>query len=185
MYALYLFGPIMEDLYGHVEYLVIYLLCALGGSVLTILLTPTQAAAGASGAIFGLFGVGFMVWRRRHLILNPMARAILSQVGTLLVLNLVITFTIPGISWTGHIGGLLVGGAIGLLIPPAGGTTLAGMWRTASGESMERPFPIMARVVIYAVILAILVIGTSWADSARAVLLRISRTTRLESVHVL
>jgi membrane associated rhomboid family serine protease len=163
MYALYLFGPIMEDLYGHVEYLVIYLLCALGGSVLTILLTPTQAAAGASGAIFGLFGVGFMVWRRRHLILNPMARAILSQVGTLLVLNLVITFTIPGISWTGHVGGLLVGAAIGFLIPPAGGTTLAGMWRTPSGESMERPFPVMARVVVYAVILAILVVGTSWA----------------------
>ncbi len=163
MYALYLFGPIMEDLYGHVEYLVIYLLCALGGSVLTILLTPTQAAAGASGAIFGLFGLGFMVWRRRHLVLNPMARAILSQVGTLLVLNLVITFAIPGISWTGHIGGLLVGGAIGFLVPPAGGTTLAGMWHTATGESMERPFPLMARTVIYAVILAILVVGTSWA----------------------
>jgi len=163
MCALYLFGPIMEDLYGHVEYLVIYLLCALGGSVLTILLTPTQAAAGASGAIFGLFGVGFMVWRRRHLVLNPMARAILSQVGTLLVLNLVITFTIPGISWTGHVGGLLVGAAIGFLIPPAGGTTLAGMWRTPTGESMERPFPVMARVVVYAVVLAILVVGTSWA----------------------
>jgi len=50
------------------------------------LAAPTQAAAGASGAIFGLFGLGFVVWRRRHLVLNPMARAILSQVGTLLVL---------------------------------------------------------------------------------------------------
>ncbi len=163
MYALYLFGPIMEDLYGHLEYLVIYLLCALGGSVLTILATPNQAAVGASGAIFGLFGLGFMVWRRRHLVLNPMARAILSQVGTLLVLNLVITFTIPGISWTGHIGGLVVGAVIGFLVPPSGGTTLAGMWRTPSGESMERPFPVIARVVVYAVIFAALAVGTSFA----------------------
>jgi membrane associated rhomboid family serine protease len=163
MYALYLFGPIMEDLYGHLEYLVIYLLCALGGSVLTILATPNQAAVGASGAIFGLFGLGFMVWRRRHLVLNPMARAILSQVGTLLVLNLVITFTIPGISWTGHIGGLVVGAVIGFLVPPSGGTTLAGMWRTPSGESMERPFPVIARVVVYAVIFVALAVGTSFA----------------------
>ncbi len=163
MYALYLFGPIMEDLYGHLEYVVIYLLCALGGSVMTILVTPTQAAVGASGAIFGLFGVGFLVWRRRHLILNPMARAILSQVGTLLVLNLVITFTVPGISWTGHVGGLVVGGLIGLLVPPAGATTLAGMFRTPTGESMERPFPVATRFFVYALIFALLVLGVVWS----------------------
>lgn len=162
MYALYLFGPIMEDLYGHLEYLVIYLLCGLGGSVLTILVAPTQAAVGASGAIFGLFGLGFMVWRRRHLVLNPMARAILSQVGTLLVLNLVITFTIPGISWTGHIGGLVVGAVLGLLVPPAAGTTLAGMWRTPSGESLERPVPAVARFIVYALVLAVLALGVVW-----------------------
>lgn len=163
MYALYLFGPIMEDLYGHLEYAVIYVLCALGGSVLTVVAAPDQAAVGASGAIFGLFGLGFMVWRRRHLVLNPMARAILSQVGTLLVLNLVITFAVPGISWTGHVGGLVVGGIIGLLVPPSGGTTMAAMWRTPTGESMERPFPIMTRVVVYAVVAAILVLGATWA----------------------
>jgi membrane associated rhomboid family serine protease len=162
MYALYLFGPIMEDLYGHLEYLVIYLLCALGGSVLTILVAPDQAAVGASGAIFGLFGLGFLVWRRRHLVLNPMARAILSQVGTLLVLNLVITFTIRGISWSGHVGGLVVGAIIGLLVPPAGGTTLAGMWRTPTGESAERPLPVVTRFVIYALVLALLALGVAW-----------------------
>jgi membrane associated rhomboid family serine protease len=155
MYALYLFGPIVEDLYGHLEYLVIYVLCALGGSVLTILAAPNQAAVGASGAIFGLFGLGFMVWRRRHLVLNPMARAILSQVGTLLVLNLVITFTIPGISWSGHIGGLVVGAVIGFLVPPMGGTTLAGMWRTPTGESMERPFPVIGAALVVGASLAV------------------------------
>lgn len=163
MYALYLFGPIMEDLYGHLEYFVIYMLCAIGGSVLTILVTPTQAAVGASGAIFGLFGVGFIVWRQRHLILNPMARALLSQVGTLLVLNLFITFAIPGISWTGHIGGLATGALIGFVVPPAGATTLAGMFRTPSGESMQRTFPPAARVAVYAIIFALLVLGVIWS----------------------
>jgi membrane associated rhomboid family serine protease len=163
MYALYLFGPIMEDLYGHLEYLVIYVLCALGGSVLTILVAPEQAAVGASGAIFGLFGVGFLVWRRRHLVLNPRARALLSQVGMLLVLNLVITFTLPGISWTGHVGGLIVGGVIGFLLPPAGATTLAGMFRTPAGESMERSVPMTTRVFVYALISALLVLGVVWS----------------------
>ena len=78
---------------------------------MTILFAPEVPAAGASGAIFGLFGLAFVVSRRRHLLLGPQARAMLSQVGALLVVNLVFTFAIPGISWTGHIGGLLVGAA--------------------------------------------------------------------------
>jgi membrane associated rhomboid family serine protease len=71
MYALWLFGPIIEQMYGHVEFAVIYLLCALGGNVLTILVAPTVPALGASGAIFGLFGLAFIVSRRRHLLLVP------------------------------------------------------------------------------------------------------------------
>ncbi|MGZ6214281.1 MAG: rhomboid family intramembrane serine protease, partial [Candidatus Limnocylindria bacterium] len=75
MYALWLFGPIIEQMYGHIEYAVIYLLCALGGNVLTILFAPNVPALGASGAIFGLFGLAFIVSRRRHLVLAPQARA--------------------------------------------------------------------------------------------------------------
>jgi membrane associated rhomboid family serine protease len=137
MYALWLVGPVIEQLYGHVEFALMYLLCAIGGSVLTILLQPDSAAAGASGAIFGLFGLGFVVSRRRHLILGPQARAILSQVGTLLVLNLFITFMAADrISWTGHLGGLAVGAALGLLLAPRHAPTLGGMWRDASGRPL-------------------------------------------------
>ena len=159
MYALWLFGPIIEQLYGHVEYLVLYLLCALGGSVLTILAAPDSAAAGASGAIFGLFGLAFVVSRRRHLLLGPQARAILSQVGTLLVLNLVITFTIPRISWTGHLGGLAVGAVLGLLLAPRHAPTMGGIWRDASG----RPIGTMndgLRAAAYLVVAATLAAGT-------------------------
>ena len=160
MYALWLFGPIMEQLYGHVEYLVLYLLCALGGSVLTILMAPNTSAAGASGAIFGLFGLGFVVSRRRHLILGPQARALLSRVGTLLVLNLVITFTIPGISWTGHIGGLAVGVAIGMLLSPNNVPSMGGMWRAPDGTPMSRSLPAPVRALAYVGIAAVLALGT-------------------------
>jgi membrane associated rhomboid family serine protease len=160
MYALWLFGPIIEQLYGHLEYLVLYLLCALGGSVLTILAAPDSAAVGASGAIFGLFGLAFVVSRRRHLLLGPQARSMLSQVGTLLVLNLVITFTIPGISWTGHVGGLLVGALIGLLLAPSNVPSLGGLWRTPNGSTASRGTPWVMRAAAYALVAVILAAGT-------------------------
>ena len=166
MYALYLFGPVIEELYGHVEYLAIYLLCALGGGVLTIVAMPGSPVLGASGAIFGLFGVGFTVWRRRHLVLSPRSRMILSQMGPLLVINLVFTFAVPGISWTGHIGGLLVGAAIGLLAAPSGGTTLAGMWTTPQTRGLptgERTAGVVGRAAVYVGILLVLVAGAAWS----------------------
>ena len=163
MYALWLFGPIIEQLYGHVEYAVIYLLCAAGGSVLTIVAAPDVPAAGASGAIFGLFGLAFVVSRRRHLVLGPQARAILSQVGGLLVLNLLITFAIPQISWTGHLGGLAVGVLIGLALAPTNVPTLGGLWRTPDGRSMASRTPVVMRAAAYLFVAAMLVAGTLYA----------------------
>jgi membrane associated rhomboid family serine protease len=159
MMVLYVFGPVMEDLYGRFEYLVIYLLCALGGGVLTILLAPNRPVLGASGAIFGLFGVGFVVWRRHHLVLRPQSRMLLSQVGSLIVLNLVITFVVPGISWTGHIGGLLVGAALGMLLPPRSGLTLAGVWQRPDGTSLQQHVPLLMRTAVYVGVFGVLLAG--------------------------
>ncbi|HET6381527.1 MAG TPA: rhomboid family intramembrane serine protease [candidate division Zixibacteria bacterium] len=163
MYALWLFGPIIEQLYGHVEYLVLYVLCALGGSVLTIVASPDSAAAGASGAIFGLFGLAFVVSRRRHLLLGPQARAILSQAGGLLLINLIITFTVPRISWTGHLGGLAVGVLIGLLLAPRNVPTLGGLWRAPDGRSMVDRTPLALRAAAYLLVAAVLLAGTWFA----------------------
>ncbi len=160
MYALWLFGPIIEQMYGHFEYAVAYLLCAAGGSVLTILLAPQQPAAGASGAIFGLLGMAFVVSRRRHLVLGPQARAIVSQAGTLLFLNLIITFASPRISWTGHLGGLLIGVVIGWLLVPSQAATMGSFWRTPDGGSLAAGTPIAMRATAYLLIAAVLVAGT-------------------------
>ncbi|MGP3960832.1 rhomboid family intramembrane serine protease [Nonomuraea sp. 3N208] len=101
-WALYVVGPYLERAFGHVRYVALYVISALGGSVLGLWLDPlNQPTVGASGAIFGLFGAVFVVGRR----LNMDVRGI----AVLIAINLVITFVVSGISWTGHIGGLITG----------------------------------------------------------------------------
>jgi membrane associated rhomboid family serine protease len=87
------------------RYLALFALSAVGGSVPPDLVcAPLDAAVGASGAIFGLFGAYFVIGRRLGGPVGPIV--------VLLVINLVITFSVPGISWQGHVGGLAVGAAL-------------------------------------------------------------------------
>ncbi|MFD0683904.1 rhomboid family intramembrane serine protease [Actinomadura fibrosa] len=113
MWALWALGPALEQVLGRWRFLALYLLSGLGGSVLLYLVDPGNSAVGASGAIFGLFGAYFVIGRRLG-----------GQVGPivfLLVINLVITFSVPDISWEGHVGGLVVGAAlaVGFAYAPA------------------------------------------------------------------
>ena len=105
MWALLLVGPGLERLLGRLRFLAVYLLSALGGSVLFyVLVPPDQPALGASGAVFGLFGAWFVVSRR----MQVDTRAIV----ILIVINLVIGFVVPNIAWQDHVGGLLTGGLL-------------------------------------------------------------------------
>lgn len=160
MYVLYLYGSIVERMYGRLEYAAIYLLCAAGGSVLTILVDPTQFAAGASGAIFGIIGLLFAVSRRHHAVLGREARTVMAGIGTYLVFLLLFTFLVPNISWTGHLGGMLVGAALGFLLPPTGVATLSGMWRTPSGERLHGSMPMALRAAVYAGVAVLLLVGS-------------------------
>jgi membrane associated rhomboid family serine protease len=102
MWALILVGPALERMLGRVRFLAVYLLSALGGSVLFYFFAaPAQPALGASGAIFGLFGAWFVLSRRLRLD----SRAIVF----LIVLNLAISFAVPSIAWQDHVGGLITG----------------------------------------------------------------------------
>lgn len=103
MLALYMVGPALERLLGWWRFLAVYLLAALGGSVL-ILLFDDRGGAGASGAIFGLFACALVLSRVGGVGFDM--RALLITAG----LNFVITFSVPGISKMGHIGGFIVGG---------------------------------------------------------------------------
>ena len=105
MWALIVVGPQLERLLGHVRYLAVYLLSAIGGGVfLYYLVPPNQAALGASGAVFGLFGAWFVVSRR----LGADSRGIIG----LIAINLVLGFVVHGIAWQDHIGGLVTGALI-------------------------------------------------------------------------
>jgi len=109
MLALYFVGPPLEFALGRLRFSALYLLSALGGSVLVYLLTYNAPTAGASGAVFGLFGAMFVVGKR----LNMDVRSVVWIIG----LNLAFTFVFPlissqNISWQGHIGGLVTGAAV-------------------------------------------------------------------------
>jgi membrane associated rhomboid family serine protease len=106
MFALAQLGPVLEAALGRVRFTVLYVLSALGGSVLSYLLSdPFALGVGASGAIFGLFGAYYVVVRR----LGGETRSIV----ILLVINLAITFAVPIIDWRAHLGGLVTGAVVG------------------------------------------------------------------------
>lgn len=110
MYALYALGPALESVLGRAKYLAVYMTCLLGGSAGAILLTdPRVGTVGASGAIFGLFGVLAMLQLSRGI--NPLQNSL----GFVLLINLVFTFSISGISIGGHLGGLVTGLVAGLV----------------------------------------------------------------------
>jgi membrane associated rhomboid family serine protease len=106
MWALWIVGPGLERMLGRSRFLAVYLLSALGAStVYYFLAAPNQPAAGASGAIFGLFGAWFVAARRLRLDARPII--------FLIVLNLLISFVgYKVIAWQAHVGGLLVGGLL-------------------------------------------------------------------------
>jgi membrane associated rhomboid family serine protease len=105
MFALYVIGQLLEPALGTARFLPVYFASLLAGSLGVMILDPNALDVGASGAIFGIFAATMVIARGRGM--NEIAR----QLGFLLVINLVFTFTIPGISIGAHLGGL-VGGAI-------------------------------------------------------------------------
>ena len=112
MYALYLFGDLVEDIYGRVNFLAIYFLSGfLGGVASYTFGSPYVIAVGASGAIFGLIGAWAAYnYKRRG---TALGSANLRSAATIVAINLVLGFTIPGIDNLAHIGGLVAGGVAG------------------------------------------------------------------------
>ncbi|MEY9489263.1 membrane associated rhomboid family serine protease [Streptomyces calvus] len=107
MVALWNLGRLVEPMLGRVHFLVLYLLSALGGSVLVLLIAPQDAVVGASGAIFGVGAAYYVVARRVGLHMGQVNR-FMTGLLLWLVLSALVT------SWEGHLGGLLAGGAVSL-----------------------------------------------------------------------
>lgn len=139
MLVLYMLGPTLEMVFGHMWFLVLYLMSALGGATLSYLfLDPFGASVGASGAIFGLMGALIVAGRRLQYDVK--------QVVILLLINLAISFILGSfIDWRAHLGGLVVGSLVAVLF--------------AHGP---RRRPVLYRVVGCVAILAVLVGTVGW-----------------------
>jgi membrane associated rhomboid family serine protease len=110
MLLLFLLGRLLEPALGTPRFLAVYFASLLAGSMGALLLDPNALTLGASGAVFGLAGATFVIARGRGM------DAIASEIGFLIVFNLVFSFIGPRISVGGHLGGLVAGVLCGLAI---------------------------------------------------------------------
>jgi membrane associated rhomboid family serine protease len=108
MLALYWFGPLLEGMLGSLRFALLYGAAGLAGSAGALLLSPNDVTVGASGAIFGILGA-LLVLEARGMIHSG------GQIVAIIILNLLLSVTLSGISIGGHLGGL-VGGAATMLL---------------------------------------------------------------------
>lgn len=113
MFALYVIGIQIEPVLGRWRMLSLYLVSLLGGAAACMLLqAPNSVVAGASGAVYGMFGVIAVVLFRLRM--NP------TQILVIIGINVFLSISLPGISLWGHLGGLFAGtvATLGLLFLP-------------------------------------------------------------------
>ena len=147
MWALWVVGGFMEAALGRGKFILLYFISGLAGSVLVLATLSPAPVVGASGAIFGLFGALAV-----HAFFNRgdlQSQAFLRQILFIIVLNLVFTFALGGISWQAHIGGLL-GGAATMFAMILGGR-----------KDARRPFELADGLAVGGIAFALLLI-TAW-----------------------
>lgn len=113
MLLLFLLGRLLEPALGTPRFVALYFASLFAGSFGALLLSPDALTYGASGAVFGLFGAGFLIARMRGM------TALAGQIGLLIVINLAFSLGARNISLGAHLGGL-AGGLLCALIIIAG-----------------------------------------------------------------
>jgi rhomboid protease GluP len=119
MYVLYQIGPFIEMVFGRARYLAIYIVAGLGGSLVSLWIHPMSVGAGASGAIFGLYGAvfGFLLIKRG--VLNPAVVSSIGKSAGIFVLYNIVYGTISRTTdLSAHFGGLITGFLIGMALIP-------------------------------------------------------------------
>jgi membrane associated rhomboid family serine protease len=149
MWALWFLGGILERMVGSRRMLAIYTAAVLWGSAGALLLNPDALTVGASGGVFGLMAALLVLSQQRGM------EAMGSSIGFLLLMNLGITFAIPGISIGGHLGGLVGGGAAALALSNLGRGSMA------YGRLTTVVLSLTAAVVIGGAIAGILIAGAA------------------------
>jgi membrane associated rhomboid family serine protease len=172
MYALWLAGPIVERWYGRARFLAFYLACAAGGSVASFVFGGDVPAVGASGAIFGFFGTLLAAGRLHHPV-DRQSRALVGQLGMLILINLAFGFASGGsIDNAAHVGGLVTGVWLGALIVPTGVPTLSSLWnrpasRTVTAAAQQARSPAYMSVVGIGVVALVVAAGVAIGTADR------------------
>lgn len=140
MFALLQLGRFLEPALGRWRFIGLYLVSLLGGSFGALLFEPYGLTGGASGAVFGLAGAATIAMRQRGVPFN-------NTWGPMLLINLLLTFSLPGVSIGGHLGGLVLGVI-------AGGLLMNPKYR---GRQAARDVTVLVVLAVLAVVLAIVV----------------------------
>lgn len=113
MYSLYIIGREVENLFGKIKYIIIFILSGIFGSIMSLAFTHNTISAGGSGAIFGLLGalLYFGMHYRTYL-----GEAIKRSIIPIIVVNLIIGFFAEGIDLAAHIGGLVGGVLVAMMV---------------------------------------------------------------------
>ena len=116
MVTLYFLGRIAEDLFGSKAFLALYILSGLMGNLFVMIFSPEVVAAGASTALFGIFGA---IASLRFIARSPYIQYLSQSYTSLILVNILFSF-MPGISLAGHLGGLVGGGILAFVFPVYG-----------------------------------------------------------------
>jgi len=172
MYALWFAGQVVERMYGSWQMLAAYVVCGIAGGAASFAfgLSWNSYGVGASGAIFGLFGMILVATRLHHPILDAQSRWIAGQIGILIVLNLFLGFSgIFNVDNFAHVGGLLAGCWLGFVFPPGKVQTLASGWqrsRNVASPAQTLVLHVAGVVALLAVIGGVVAYGTaSWQSN--------------------
>lgn len=142
MYSLWRVGAFVERLVGGPRFLIVYLLAGLGGAFASVLWNPISVSAGASGAIFGMFGfiVGFAI-QARHLMPPDAAKSLWDGILGTIAINAFLAFSMPFLDNAAHLGGA----AVGLLSGFVG--TASAIERQGKGMSLGSQAIVLAAVI--------------------------------------
>ena len=110
MVLLWMLGRQLEPFLGRARFAALYMACLVGGSFGALVVSPTVGTVGASGAVFGLMGAAVVAQRRSGIDVWR------NGIGGLVVVNLLLTFAVPGIAIGAHVGGLIVGVGVGAAV---------------------------------------------------------------------
>ncbi|MEB7454366.1 MULTISPECIES: rhomboid family intramembrane serine protease [Lysinibacillus] len=123
-------APFLEELYGTLKFVLLYNLTGIAGGLVTLIFETNVISSGASAAGYGMLGIYIALIVKQHPQLSSVNR---QSIISMLIIGIIMTFTVPNISITGHLGGLIAGALLGMFLSTkhvTKGNTIASIIKT-------------------------------------------------------